>query len=230
MTEWFAGTLERHDAVRSITKASARTLLVERKGITPITIAPVATGYLETQDVEHILNDQAVTIICLVPKEAHYAWEARELAESLGSTTQTVKEVFTYLSWVDPRPLVDKNVDFARNRLAQHSRVDGIRMICEASMELFRDGLSNIVIAIDYQYEFSEEALVGAIKRHPQANAIMNVNPNGRPTEAALEHARHAKIGLFNYTELMGALNYDGNTFLNYRPPERPRRHLPRPR
>jgi len=230
MTKWFANALERHDVVRSVTEISSSTLLVERKEIPSINITPVATGYLETQDVERILGDQPATIICLVPREAHYAWKARELAESLGSTIQTVKEVFTYLSCIDPRPFVDKNVDFARNRLAQHSRVDGINMICEASMKLFRDGLNDVVVAVDYQYEYSEEAFVDAINRHPHANAILNTNPNGRPTEAAIAHTRHAKIGLFNFAELMGALNYEGSAFLNYRPPEERRRHLPRPR
>jgi len=219
-TTWFADAVKRHDAVSSATPQVSGHVHVVRKDHEPVTIAPVRADWLTPADVERILKDQISTIICLVPKQAHYSWEARELAMRLGSTVHTMKEVFSSLSDEDPRPFLNKDVAYARSRLEQHSKVRELRMVCESSMQLVRtDGLPPITIAVEYQYEFTEEALVAAVKHHPDATALLNANPNGTPTTAALAHAKAARRGLFRLGELMGALNYDGDEFFNCRPP-----------
>jgi hypothetical protein len=122
----------------------------------------------------------------------------------------------------DPRRFVDKNVAYARQRLEQHSKVRTVEMICEASMRLNRrGGLSDVVVAVEFEYEFSEEAMVRALTRHPDVDVVLNSNPGGRPTGAALTHAAHAEIPIFSSIELMGALNYDGERFRTYQSPRR---------
>jgi len=114
---------------------------------------------------------------------------------------------------------VDKNVSYNRDRLGQHAKVQAVEMICEASMRLERHGgLDDVTVAIEYEYEFSEEAVVRALTRHPGVDVILNSNPNGRPTSAALSHARHAGVPIFSLGELMGALNYEGERFRTYQP------------
>ncbi|MFD6495734.1 hypothetical protein [Streptomyces sp. NPDC060188] len=84
-------------------------------------------------------------------------------------------------------------------------------------MEVEREGrMDSVTVAVEYEYEFSEEALVKALDRHPETTAILNANPNGRPTGAAIEHAQRAGVGLFKLGELMGALNYTGDDFIGY--------------
>jgi hypothetical protein len=95
-------------------------------------------------------------------------------------------------------------------------------MICEASMRVRREGaLGDVVVAVEYEYEFTEEALVSAIARHPDAHVILNANPNGRATKAAYSHARDAAVAIFGLSELMGALNYDGEQFRAYERPKK---------
>ncbi|MGO9956299.1 MAG: hypothetical protein ACLP50_10025 [Solirubrobacteraceae bacterium] len=162
------------------------------------------------------------TVILLIPKRSHYDWKAREFAEDNGSTVHTFKELYTFMGEGDPRACVAKNVDYVRERLSQHSAVSSLVMICEASMRLIRhQGLSELIVAVDYQYEFSEEAVVRAVKHHPDATVIANANPNGRSTGAALTHAKHAGVTIFGASELIGALNYDGEQFRSYKPRHR---------
>jgi hypothetical protein len=225
-TDWFAAAIVNHEKVSRATVLEDGRVQVNRKGLPAITVAPITADRIDQVVVEAIFKAEVPTIIVLVPKEAHYDWSARAFAEEQGSTIYTVRELYTFMDQRDPRGFADKRVDYARKRLKQHTQVSSIDMICEATMRLRRQGgLSDVIVAVEYEYEFSEEALVGALERHPDADVILNANPNGRPTSAALSHARHAKVPVFTLAELMGALNYDGEQFRSYKPPERGRGH-----
>lgn len=116
--------------------------------------------------------------------------------------------MFTFLPDADPRGGIDRNVDYVLSRLEQHSKVRTISMICEATMEVRRTGgLAALRIAVEYQYEFTEEHLVQALDRHPDVEVVYNANPNGSVTEAAYEHAHHADVEVLGLKELMRRLH-----------------------
>ena len=225
LTEWFAERVQAHSEVTSAMRRPSGHVQLSRTQFEPILVAPVSVERLDVHHVDRILDTEHATVICVIPKTSHYMWDAREHAIERGSTVHTMKELYTALSDDDPRPFLDKNVTYARDRLEQHSKVAEVRMVCESSMELVRMAdLGSIRVAIEYEYEFSEEALVRALKLHPNANTVLNSNPNGTPTVAALRHAKEAGVGLFDRAQLMGALNYDGESFFNYQLPGRRRR------
>ncbi|NEC12298.1 hypothetical protein G3I34_08350 [Streptomyces sp. SID8014] len=224
-TSWFIRAISGHSAVASAAELQSGCVLLERKHGPSIVVAPVAADWLNIDHVETILEAEKAAVICLIPKDSHYSWEARERAGDLESDVQTVKELYSSLGWEDPRGHIDKNVGYARDRLQQHSRVRRLEMRCEASMKVLRlGGASDKLVAIEYEYEFTEEALVRALKRHPGVHVVLNANPNGRPTKAALQHAKHTGVALFKIGDLMGALNYDGDEFIKYSGPEDRRR------
>jgi hypothetical protein len=227
-TEWFARTVVDHDTVTGVEALANGQVKLERevkwdpKNLPSITVTPIRTDRVNVSVVKEIFAVSVPTVILLIPKRSHYDWDARDFAEAKGSTIHTFKELYTFMGERDPRPCVEKNVDYVRERLNQHSAVSSLVMICEASMRLERHkGLSELVVAVDYQYEFSEEAVVQAVKHHPNASVIVNANPNGRSTSAALTHAEHAGVTIFGVSELMGALNYDGEQFRSYKPRHR---------
>lgn len=223
-TDWFASTIVNHEKVTQAVGLEDGRVRVIRKALPPITVAPILGDRIDQAIVEAILKSSIPEVILLVSKAGHYDWSAREFAEEQGSTIHTVRELYTFLDQSDPRRLVDKRVNYTRQRLRQHGQVWSVEMICEATMRLKRrGGLSDVIVAVEYEYEFSEEALVGALERHPDADVVLNSNPNGRPTSAALSHAQHAKVPVFSLAELMGALNYEDEQFRNYKPPERGR-------
>jgi hypothetical protein len=231
---WFASAVKKHSAVVEATALPDGLVRIERRDeiawedgsepreIPPISVAPLGNLRIDKQIVEATLVKSMPTVILLVPKLGHYDWDARELAMASGSTVLTFKELYVCMGVIDPRPCVDGNVSYNRERLEQHSRVAECRMICESSFQLRRKGsLGDVVVAVEYEYEFSEEAAVRAIGRHPAADVILNANPIGRSTTAAYLHARDAQVPIYRLGELMGALNYDGDQFRSYEPPER---------
>jgi hypothetical protein len=220
-TNWFADTVTRHTTVQAASPLANRQVRLVREDLPPITIAPITTTRVSPDTVRAVLEGDTPTAIVLIPKLAHYDWSARELAEANSSTVLTFKELYTYMAERDLGGLLDKNVDYNRRRLEQHGKVRELEMICEASMQLKRyGGLSDVALAVEYHYEFSEEAVVAAIEHHPGMDVILNANPNGRVTEAALAHAKEVQVPVFGIAQLMGALNYDGERFRNYIPPE----------
>jgi hypothetical protein len=219
---WFAASIKKHSEVKDARMLPNSLVEIDRKEHAPITVAPLADLRIDESLVEAVLETTVPTTIVLVPKVGHYDWSARELAADSGSSILTFGELYASMREGDPRRFLDKNVDYSRRRLAQHSRVTALQMVCESSMRLHRgDALSNVTVAVEYEYEFSEEALVRAIQRHPDADVILNANPNGSRTTAAQSHADDTGVPVFKVGELMGALNFDGAQLRDYTPPER---------
>jgi hypothetical protein len=205
---WFATKIVNHDRVETATAIDDREVRIVRKGLDPITVVPVTSDFLVRQDLEGLLAQRKPTLVVLVNRTGHYTWEARELAEEQGASLQTFKELYTFLPDPDPRGGVDKNVSFVRTRLEQHAKVNAVSMICEATMHVYRVGaLSPLRIAVEYHYEFTEEALVQALERHPDVDVVYNANPNGKVTEAAYSHAEHADVEVLGFKELMTRLH-----------------------
>ncbi|HEV7162941.1 MAG TPA: hypothetical protein VGN25_06785 [Solirubrobacteraceae bacterium] len=216
-TRWFADAVVKHDAVLRASALPSGHVSVERKSLSSITVAPLGTPRIDTAVVESVLASCVPSVILLVPSKSHYDWSARELAEESGSTVHTVKELFTFMREPDPRQFVDKNVSYLWSLLETHSRVASTDMICEASMLVKRWGrLSDVVAAIEYKYEFGEAAFVEALERHPDSQVIINTNPSGGVTNAALKLSESAEVPILGVAEAMGALNFDTADFPGY--------------
>ncbi|MEW2118448.1 hypothetical protein AB0945_25310 [Streptomyces sp. NPDC005474] len=208
LTDWFVPKISDHGDVASASRYTPSLVKVERTNGTSVTIAPVSVSTLTEAHVNEILDQGNATIICLVPKSSHYLWSARIRAQDLCSDVQTMSEVFWAMGEENVQGFLSKNVSYARRALGQHSRVRRVEMICEASMRLVRRGeMSDVRVSIDYGYEFSEEALMQSLERHPQVDVVLNSNPNGRFTSAALNHAENAGVRLLDMSALMGTLN-----------------------
>jgi hypothetical protein len=217
-TGWFADTVTKHHGVLKAFALPNGHVSVERKGnLSSITVAPLDTPRIDTAVVESVLARCVPTVILLIPPASHYDWSARELAEANGSTIHTVKELYTFMLEPDPRRFVDQHVSYLRDLLMTHFQVESIEMVCEASMLVKRRrSLSDVIAAVEYQYEFSEAALVRALQRHPHAQVVINTNPCGGSTNAALKHAESAQVPILSIADAMGALNLDGAGFDSY--------------
>lgn len=202
-TAWFARAIRTHDAVVSALALPNGHVRVERGGLWPVTIAPLGCDRVDLGIVQEVLADADPTIILPIRRDAHYDWSARDYAQRRGSTVHTYREMVTSLGFPDPRPHVEQMVEFATDRLGQHSRVLRVEMICEAYFSVVRRDLPALTVAVAYEYEMTEEALVRAIQRHPGAQIIYNANPNGRPTEAALGHGQFASVETYRFGDLM---------------------------
>ncbi len=210
LAEWFETKVVAHDAVSAAERVDDRVVRIFRKRYDPITVVPVTSPFLMREDVESVLAQSAPTLIVLVNADGHYAWDARMVAEDAGSSLQTFRELFTYLDDPDPRGGIDKRVSFVLDRLPQHVKVSTVEMQCEATMWIHRIGsLRSLQLAVEYHYEFTEEALVRALHRHSDVDVIYNANPNGKVTAEAHTHAGHAGVEVLGFGDLMGRLHRD---------------------
>lgn len=207
-TDWFEESLRNCWSAREVTLDGRGRLRVVRDHPHPaVTVAPIATPWVDVATVKRVLADGDADVIVLVPKESHYDWDARMFAEENGSSVQTVKEIFTSLAYADPRPIVDKPTAYCVRALRGHSIVRAVEMICESSARVRRRGRKDVVVGIEHVYEFGEEAVVHALERHPDIDAILNSNVNGTMTRAARRHASQLGVGLFDLRGLMSALH-----------------------
>jgi hypothetical protein len=207
-TDFVVKGLAKHSEVARATALPNGFVAVDRLELPPVTIAPVSVPRVTKEIVTEILQAGTPDVVMLVPRASHYDWTARELALSNGSSVQTYKEVFTSLNLEDPRPVLNKDVAFAIGALPEHSKVTGLIMHCEAMFTLTREGsLPDVTIAVEYEYEFTQEALIAARKKHPEAQVYLNGNPNGRPTSAAVGFGESAAVEIFRFGDLMSRLN-----------------------
>ena len=207
-TDFAIKSLTSHSAVARAAALPNGFVTVRRREQPPVTIAPVSVPRVTDGLVAEIFRAGTPDIVMLVPRASHYDWSARELALSNGSSVQTVKEVFTALNLEDPRSFLNKDVVFAVGTLSEHSTVTGLTMRCESMFTLTRQRpLSDVTIAVEYEYEFTQEALIAARKKHPEAGMYLNGNPNGRPTSAAVSLSDFAGVEIHRFGELMSRLN-----------------------
>jgi hypothetical protein len=206
--EWFKDVVVDHDKVEAAVPIDDCEVRLDREGLSPITVVPVRSNRLSLEDLENVLAEHRPTLVVLVNRDGHYTWDARTYAVEQGASIHTFKELYTFLSDSDPRPGLNKNVSFVRSRLEQHNKVAAVSMACEAAMQIDRKGgLPSLQLSVEDHYEFTEEALVGALKHHPDVDIICNANPNGTITEAALDHASHAGVEVLDFKDLMGRLH-----------------------
>jgi hypothetical protein len=206
--DWFKTAVLDHDTVEATVAINEYEVRLDRKGLPPITVVPVKSDFLSVEDLQSLMETHRPTLVVLVNRSGHYAWDARAYAEEQGCSLQTFKELYTFLPDTDPRPGINKDISFVRSRLVQHTKVAEVSMICEASMQIDRKGsLTTLLLSVERHYEFTEEALVGALDRHPSVDLVYNANPNGSITQAAHAHADHAGVEVLGFKELLGRLN-----------------------
>lgn len=208
LAPWFLKAVRSHDEVTDSEVVDEREVRIFRKNLSPITVVPVASQFLTPDDVTSVLAENLPTSVVLVNKTGHYAWTAREIAESHGSSVQTFGELYACLGQADPRGGVDKKVEFIFGRLQQHSRVARVEMVCEATIRINRTGrLASLLLAVEAHYEFTEEVLLRALARHPDVDIVYNGNPNGKITAAAHEHGGHAGVEVLGFRDLMSRIH-----------------------
>jgi hypothetical protein len=222
--EWLMVNIIDHSSVSEAQQISSRCVILRRMNLDPVTVIPVSIPMLEVVHVDELLNEEIATIICLIPRISHYNWAAREEAIRRGSTVHTFYELNASLSYEDPRPFRKKSVAKIQSIVGMHRQVQSVQMECEAAMRIKRKkNLGDVTIVVEEVYDFGEEALMDALERHPDVDAVVNGNPSGSFTKSARDFARNIGVGVFSLQELMGALNYAGSSFLKYQPADRDR-------
>ena len=80
---------------------------------------------------------------------------------------------------------------------------------------------SDIILYVVDAYSLGEGDVFEIIQDNPSINCILVCSNWNHYSEDAEKLAMEYGVGLFKLSELMGAMNYNGSRFLEYKPPKR---------
>lgn len=116
-----------------------------------------------------------------------------------------------------PRPeSIGKLIDYLRGRPV----ISGVELDGEQLLNITRNRKPDICVFMTNIYIVSI-ADVADIQAVHQVDAIVTMSAWNGYTSEAKQYARENGVGLFLFRELLGAVYYSGNKFLDYTPPER---------
>lgn len=112
-----------------------------------------------------------------------------------------------------PRP---ESLEVVRRSLSRHSAVCDYKEVSTQLYEIARTGKSSVTLYVTNVYTVGMADVQEIIEEHPSVTCIVTVSAWNGYTGQAKEYAKSIGVGLFKYKEWMGALNYDGDKFLDY--------------
>lgn len=87
-------------------------------------------------------------------------------------------------------------------------------------LQIVRNGLTSVKVFMTNTYIVGEAEVYEILSANPDVNAIVTMSAWNGYSSAAKNMCKVRNIGLFKFGELLGAIYYDGQQFLDYLPPE----------
>lgn len=107
-------------------------------------------------------------------------------------------------------------------RLETKPTVKRVEYIEEQILKAHRKNFHNdLTIYVVDAYVLGEGATLEIIRDNPNINTILVLSNWNQYASKAKKLAKEYNIALFTYNELMGAVYYNGKSYLDYIPPER---------
>ncbi|HSS31942.1 MAG TPA: hypothetical protein VLL27_01525 [Solirubrobacterales bacterium] len=118
-----------------------------------------------------------------------------------------------------------ESIEFFEKAISGHDKVRSLERIDDQNYELERFGkLASVRVWLCDVYRVSAADVAEIQAEDPEVNAIVTISNWNDVTVEGKEAGQERNVGVFTFKLLMGALNYDGERFLDYRPPERNRK------
>ncbi|MER6086463.1 hypothetical protein [Streptomyces bluensis] len=109
-----------------------------------------------------------------------------------------------------------ESINAVRRCLGRHDAVRDYKEITPQLYEISRIGKSVVTLFVTNVYTVGVADVQEIVEEYPSVTCILTVSAWNSYTGQAKEYARSISIGLFRFYEWMGALNYDGDEFLDY--------------
>ena len=100
--------------------------------------------------------------------------------------------------------------------LGKHKRISSMEEISRGVLALERTNGTRLRVFVTHTYFFTEYSYERALAEDPNISAILCANPYSGYTQSAKERCLEDRVGLFTLGEFMGALNFEGDRFLNF--------------
>lgn len=117
-----------------------------------------------------------------------------------------------------PRP---QQREFLVKSLLQRASVDGVTEVDDHHYVVERDGKTTLHVYLTNKYMLSVADVMEILEESDDTNCIVSTMGHNKYSPEAKVYCRDLGVGLFRTPELLGAVYYDGDRFLDYMPPER---------
>lgn len=110
---------------------------------------------------------------------------------------------------------------FLLKRLGSSPVVSDVLALSRFRYVVERPGKSELVLFLTNKYILSVADVIEILDEAPETNCIASTMAYNQYSPDAKAHCIDLGVGLFRVVELLGAVYYDGDDFLEYVPPER---------
>lgn len=113
--------------------------------------------------------------------------------------------------------------NFLLTLLGSSSTVASVQALSRFHYVVKRPGKTDLVLYLTNKYILSVADVMEILDEAPETNCIVSTMDYNQYSPEAKAHCMDLGVGLFRVVELLGAVYYDGDRFLNYVPPKRDR-------
>lgn len=115
-----------------------------------------------------------------------------------------------------PRP---ESIQYFLDAIGRHNKVRKIEQVEEQLFKITKTNGRKMLVHLTNIYVVSEAEVIEIMSSHNHIDAIVTISTWNSYSVSGKEIAKANKIGLFLMDEFMGALNFEGNLFINYLTP-----------
>lgn len=116
-----------------------------------------------------------------------------------------------------PRP---ESIQALIKYLESNPRVTTVEHETGQTLRVIRNGLPNVKIFMTNVYVVGEAEAYEILSANPDVDAIVTMSAWNGYSREAKTMCKTRNVGLFKFGELLGAIYYEGQQFLDYLPPE----------
>ena len=216
--EFVRKALMRHQVVEAVAQLGPNLLQVSRHFDHPtVDVLTVDIAWLDAAVIDDLINDFAsVSGIVNVRRDARYSGAAKERALQRGVGLFSMKELMGAAGAMDFAGYERSSMEYVKRVVPQHSNVRVVRQIDQEQLLAIRQDMSEVRFVAADIYILGVADVRDLLTNFPDIDAIVKTNPNGEYSDEANEAASSAGVGLFTFREFMGALNFNGQRFLEY--------------
>ncbi|WP_270179825.1 hypothetical protein [Alkalihalobacillus sp. CinArs1] len=115
-----------------------------------------------------------------------------------------------------PRP---ESIQYFLGAIGRHNKVRKIEQVEEQLFKITKTNGRKVLVHLTNIYTVSEAEVIEIMSSHNHIDAIVTISTWNSYSVSGKDVAKANKIGLFLIDEFMGALNFEGNQFINYLTP-----------
>lgn len=115
-----------------------------------------------------------------------------------------------------PRP---ESITALSKYLSSNSIISSTHQLDEHRFHVERNGKQSLNTFLTNIYIVGEADVIEILAEAPEVNAIVTMSAWNSYSNDAKSYAKERGVGLFTFSEFLGAVYYEGRKFLDYTPP-----------